>query len=268
MKKLLLATLLCGSVAQLGGCIIVGDDGNDDPPPPPPPPPDAMVEPIPSALVVSWTLLGGEPDADGVQSEVTCPPNAVDVVVWADPDPAVTGDESMFPYDCVAGETMVEEVDPAVYDVWIEVLDAGGVLVAQSNIQEGVIVDAEELVELTFEFSVDRGRFALTWTILENGVPSTCENVGATDVSLLVTVADNMEQSDDFLLDCAAGQGVSDPLLLEEYVALAYLINTGLDPDDPADDDILGESLPRTDLILEYGNDFVDLGNFTFDILD
>jgi hypothetical protein len=271
MKKLVLATLLCGSVAQLGGCIIVGDDDGDDPPPPPPPDandpqPDANTEPPPAQLVVSWTLLGGEP-VDGVQGEVTCPPNGVDIFVTADPDPAVADDETIFQYDCVDGVTVVEKLFPGTYDVWLELLDADGTLVAQSDIQEGVVLAPDELTELTFDFSVDRGKFALTWTILEAGAPSNCANVGADDVSLLLTIADTAE-GDDFIFSCDAGQGVSDPLPLEEYVIVVTLLDSGLDPTDPADDEVLGASEPRPNEILKLGNDFVDLGNFTFDILN
>jgi hypothetical protein len=272
MKKLVLATLLCGSVAQLGGCIIVGDDDGDNPPPPPPPDameepqPDASPEPIPSAIVVSWTLLGGEP-VDGAQSEVTCPPDGVDIAITADPDPAVADDEDIFLYDCVDGETMPEELPPGTYDLWIELLDAGGGLIAQSDIKEGVVLGVEELLELDFEFSVDRGKFALTWTILESGVESTCANVGADDVSLLLTIA-NTTEGDDFVFSCEAGEGVTDPMPLTEYVGIVTLLDSGLDPDDPADDDVLGESEPRPNLTLDFGNDFEDLGNFTFDIVN
>ena len=97
MKKLVLATLLCGSVAQLGGCIIVGDDDGGDPPPPPPPDanepqPDANLPPPgPGEFLVTWTLLGGEPVND-VQSEVTCRPDAPDIRITADPDPDVPDD--------------------------------------------------------------------------------------------------------------------------------------------------------------------------------
>lgn len=262
MKKLVLATLLCGSVAQLGGCIIVGDDDGGDPTPPTPPDamerPDAEPEPIPSAIVVSWTLLGGVPDNEGVQSEVSCPPDS-DVVITADPDPAVEGGEFTFMDDCAAGESVPLELAPDVYDVWIDLVAPDGTIIAQSDIEEGVVLDPETLVELPFEFSADRGRLGLTWTILEDGVESTCANVGAADVSLLLTIAGTSE-GDDFLFSCEAGQGVTDPLLLEEYVGVVYLLD--------ANEAVLGESEPRPNIFLEYGNHFVDLGNFTFDILN
>ena len=271
MKKLVFATLLCGSVAQLGGCIIVGDDSGDNPPPPPPPDandtqPDASLPPPgPGAFLVTWTLLGGEP-VDDVQSEVSCRPDTPDIRITADPDPNVPDDEDIYLYDCSLGGGPADELPAGTYDVWVDLLDADGNMIAQSDAKLGVPLDFDEEVELDFVFSIDRGTFGVAWEILENGAPSSCDAVGATDVSLLLTVADNQELSDDYLLDCADGKGESGPLPLFDYVASLALVDVGPDPQDPSDDIVFDQLEPITNLTLEYGNDFVDLGTVTFDV--
>lgn len=272
MKKLVFATLLCGSVAQLGGCIIVGDDSGDDPPPPPPPDandtqPDANLPPGPGEFLVTWTLLGGEPVND-VQSEVTCRPDTPDIRITADPDPNVPDDEDIYLYDCALGQELADGLPAGTYDVWVDLLDADGNLVAQSDAALGVPLDFEEQVPLDFVFSIDHGTFGVSWEILDNaGDPISCDEVGATDVSLLLTVADNQEQSDDYLLDCVDGKGESGPLPLLDYVASLALVDIRGTPDD-AGDDIVFDSIdePIIDLTLEYGNDFVDLGTVTFTV--
>jgi hypothetical protein len=251
MKNLVLGTLLSGVVAQLGtGCIIVGDDGGDPNPP----------GPGPGAFLVTWTLLGGS-----AQGEVTCPPNGVEMRIVTDSNGEAAGGQTFFRYDCVDGAGDADPLDPGVYDVWVELLDEGENLVAQSDIQTGLTLDYDEAVPLDFEFSVDRGVFGLTWTVLDNGAPAAaCADVGATDVTLLVTLAGTAE-GDDFYLDCDAGQGTSGPLPLGDYVGIVNLVDIGPDPDDAGDDIVLGDSQPRN-ISLDYGNHFNDLGNFTFDV--
>jgi hypothetical protein len=259
MKNLVLTSLFIGGLVQLAtGCVIVGDDSPDNPPPPPPPP-DAMPPPPPpgpGAFDVAWTLLGGE-----AQAEVTCPPDVAGVDVIVDPDPGVDGDEIATTFDCSAGGGLVE-FDSGTYDLWVELFDANGDLVAQSDIVLDVALGADQTVPLDFSFSVDRGQFDLSWTITENGQPSTCDAVQADDVSLLLTIADSTEAF-DFLFTCADGKATTDPLPLLDYVGIATLLDSGADPNDPADDIVLGDSLPRNVSLL-YGNEYADLGNFEF----
>lgn len=261
MKNLVLATLIGGSLAQLTGCIIVGDDDGNNPPPPPPPDagltPDAEPPPGPGEFLVTWTLLGGE-----AQTEVTCPPNGVDIRITADPDPEVSGDEDIYLYDCAAGAGVADGLPPAIYDVWVELLDPDGVLVAQSDIEADLALDYDEQFPLDFQFSVDRGVFAITWDITDAGAPATCEDVGGDIVSLLLTVA-NSTEADDFIFSCEAGQGVSDPMPLTDYVGVVSLLDDNGTPDDPGDDDLLGDSIERN-LSLTFGNEFQSLGSFTF----
>jgi hypothetical protein len=262
MKNLVLTTLLCGSVAQLGGCIIVGDDDGDPPPTPPDanePPPDAEPPPPPGpgAFLVTWTLLGGDV-VEGVQAEVTCPPDAPDIRITADPDPAVDGDEDIYLYECGLGGGPADKLPPGTYDVWVELLDADGTLVAQSDIEEGLVLDFDDALPLDFEFSVDAGKFAFTWTITDGGAPSTCEAIGAEDVGLLLTVA-GTTFADDFLFSCEAGQGVTDPLpIADAYVGDIDLLDNSTSP--PT---VLG-SADAANMTLDYGNHFNDLGNFVF----
>ena len=262
MKNLVLATLLCSGMAQLGtGCLIVGDDDNNNPPPPPPPDameaPDAEPPPPPETgdIQVTWTLLAGD-----AQEAVPCPPYGVDIVVIADPDPEVSGDEAPFMFDCVAGEGLAVELDPAIYDVWVELLDADGNLIAQSDIQEEVPLNPNQQVDLEFIFSLDRGRFAFTWTIIDGGQPATCQDVGAEEVGLLLTVA-GTTFADDYLFSCEAGEGVTDPLpIADEYVGDIDLLDNSTSP--PT---VLG-SADAANMTLDYGNHFNDLGNFQFTV--
>lgn len=251
MKNLVLGTLLSGVVAQLGtGCIIVSDDGGSGNPP----------LPEPGAFSVTWTLLGGN-----AQGEVTCPPNGVEMRIIADSNGEAAGGQDIYRYDCVDYEGLADMLEPGVYDVWVELLDDNENLVALSDIQTGLTLDYDEVVPLDFEFSVDRGVFGLTWTVLDAGAPAgSCADVGANSVTLLVTLAGTTE-GDDFYLDCDAGQGTSGPLPLGDYVGLANLVDVGPDPQDPRDDIVLGASQARN-VSLDYGNHFNDLGNFTFDV--
>jgi hypothetical protein len=257
MKNLVLASLICGVAAQLGtGCIIVGDDDNNNPPPPPPPdappppPPDAP-PPGPGEFLVSWTLLAGE-----AQSSVPCPPNGVDIRITVDPDPNVASDEDVYVYNCTDGEGFADGLPAGIYDVRVELLDADQNLLAESDIERAVDLDFEERVALDFTFSVDLARFALTWTITDLGELSSCEGVGADDVSLLLTVAGTTE-ADDFVFSCVAGQGVSDPLKISDaYVGKVSLLDNG---------EVI-EDADAENLVLDWGNQIKDLGNFTFEL--
>lgn len=255
MKNLVLTSLVCGVVAQLGtACVIVADDDNNNPPPPPdaapPPPPDAA-PPGPGEFEVTWTLLAGE-----AQSAVPCPPAVIDIRITADPNPDVANDEDIYLYDCTDEVGYADGLPPGIYDVWVDLLDEDGNLLAQSDIEAGVDLDFDERILLDFRFSYDRARFALTWTIFDNDVASTCEGVGGEDVSLLLTVAGTTE-ADDFIFSCVAGQGVSNPLAIaDDYVGKVSL----LDGDNLVIDDADAENLT-----LEWGNQIKDLGNFVFE---
>jgi hypothetical protein len=262
MKNFVLTALLCGSVAQLGGCIIVGDDGGSDPPPPPPPdanepPPDANEPPPgPGEFLVTWILLGGEV-VGGVQGEVTCPPNGVDIRITADPLDT-TGPDEVFLYLCTDGTAPADELEPGAYDVWVDLLDADENLIAQSDIQAGLVVDFDEVIPLDIEFSVDAGKFIFTWTITDDGVPTTCDDAGAEEVGLLLTVA-GTTFADDYLFPCEADQGVTRPLpIADAYVGDIDLLDNSTVP--PR---VLG-SADAANMTLDYGNHLNDLGNFEF----
>jgi hypothetical protein len=88
-------------------------------------------------------------------------------------------------------------------------------------------------------------------------VLSSCEGVAAADVSLLLTVAGTAE-ADDFVFSCVAGQGVSDPLkIADTYVGSVSLLDSNEEVIDNAD---------AENLVLDWGNQIKDLGNFTFDV--
>lgn len=255
MKNLVLTTLICGGLAQLGGCIIVSDDDGGNPPPPPdampPPPPDAP-PPEPGVFFVSWTLLGGD-----AQESVQCPPDT-DIIITADRDPEVDGDEEIYLYDCVAGEGAADTLDVGVYDLSLELVDADGILVAQSDILEAQTLSLGVDVEIAFTFSVDHGRFALKWLITENGVETTCDDIGADDVELALTVA-GTTFAEEFPFPCADGFGVTDPLPIEfDYVGSVSLLDTAVDPPDPL------ATAPAENLSLDYGNHFKELPEIEF----
>ncbi|ACY18897.1 hypothetical protein [Haliangium ochraceum] len=262
-KKLLPALLFFGGVMQAAsGCIIVGDDSSD--PPPPPPTPDAAV-PLPDAaplpelgeFYLEWSFVSGEDNAPA-----GCP-NADDVIeLVAQPKDGVEGDEIVAVYDCATGsDGYIVELEPGYYDVWVELRAADETLLAKSAVREEVYVDYDEVVEVEpYEFSIDHAYFALTWTILEAGEPSTCEAVGGDTVEVATTVVDTAELFVDGLA-CEDGFGYTPalPVYEGELATSVSLLDAG--------DFVLGQADPAQQGF-EYGNQYVDLGNFTFDILD
>lgn len=256
MKKLVLATLLCGGVAQaLTGCIIVSDDGSD--PDPPRPRPDASLPPPPEPgeFLVSWYLVAGDDE-----EPATCPPGASYVNVYADPDPGVANDHFTYQYDCIDGEGLAYELDAGVYDVWVELYDANDNLVAVSDLEAEEALALDQQVPLDFTFSVNRARFGLSWQIeYPDGELTSCEDAGGETVSVLSTLADDSGTGFDMLFNCRDFDGVTDPMPLGPYVVVTYLLD--------AVEDVLGESLDRNES-LDYGNQIKDLGVFVFELID
>jgi len=261
MKNLVIAGLLWTGLVQLGtGCIIVGDD---EPPPPPPPPPTEGV------FSVAWTLLGDVTD-DGevnlVDVECDSPTDLLQVV--SDPTPGADGDEIVDKFNCGDGVHDTAPLPADVYDVWVELRDPNDetILLAESDVQVGVALGGGDIVDLDFEFPIDHGVFTLRWTVEENGAPSSCGNVGATEVSLLSTLVGDAGTSFDDLFTCEDSGGESGFTPLGTYTLVTTLLDGGADPG-PEDDIPLAMSQAR-EVTLDYGNEIEDLGSFVFDIVD
>ncbi|WP_428263016.1 hypothetical protein [Haliangium sp.] len=270
MKKLALITLLFGSVAQLGtGCIIISDDDGGGPierpdayVPPPPPPPDAYV-PIPGDFVIEWELLAGDND-----TVVTCPPGSDDIAVIIDPDPNVDNDETCTLFDCSAGSDLTGTFPPGLYDIQVKLgvynSDCSEVeLHAESNLEVDVDLGDGERITVPFSFSVDRAFISLAWDITVNDAPASCDDVDVdSQVVSILSTAGSDGTGYDVEIDCTVGEGVSPKLPFDEYVVSVSLIDVPGGGVIPGHDPV---NVPN--VVLEYGNQYNDLGTVTLPVV-
>ena len=238
MKKLVFAALMLGGIAQATGCIITSDDDDDD---------TAQFE-------ITWNLTAGDTDA-----AITCADASVASIGVIS---QLTGGQDWIDlYDCIDGYNATAPLPLGDFTVWVEALDAGDNMIAQSNSQVATLDVGGELVPLTYTFPVDGGFMALTWALwdYDTGDPETCTGVGSGGVGVLSTVVGSTDAFDD-LFDCEDGEGITGKLPIDQYTVVVDILDTA---DPPGS---LGQSQPRT-VDIEYGNHLHDLGNFDFDFM-
>ena len=98
------------------------------------------------------------------------------------------------------------------------------------------------------------GSFSLTWSIVVDGLASTCAEVGAESVEVISTrVGSGSGISARF--SCASFAGTTDPLPAGEYTVVVRLLDAG-------DVQLNSVDIILTDRVLS--DDDVSLGNFDF----
>ncbi len=238
MKKLVFAALMLGGLAQTTGCIITSDDDDDD---------DVVNT---AQFDVTWDLTEGESEV-----AAACADWGIETIqVVSAP---TTGTEYIDLYNCTDGFNATDPLPLGDYTVWVNALDAGDNMVAQSNSQMSTLDLGGDLVPLTFSFPVDGGYFALTWDLVDTGDNVlTCSEVGSGGVGVLSTIVGTADAYDD-LFNCEDGEGVTAKVDVADYTVVVDILDTAEPPGS------LGSSEPRT-VSIDYGNHLNDLGNFEF----
>lgn len=241
MKKLVFAALMLGGLAQATGCIITSDDDDDD---------DINT----AQFDVHWNMTEGDSE-----TAAACADYGIETIqVVSEP---VGGSQYIDLYNCSDGYNATAPLPLGDYTVWVNALDSGDNLIAQSNSQASTLDLGGELVTLNFSFPVDGGFFALTWNLVDQSDNAlTCTEVVSGGVGVLSTVVGSSEAYDD-LFDCDVGEGVTAKLPVENYTVMVDILDTAEPPGS------LGSSEPRT-VAIEYGNHLNDLGNFEFVFAD
>jgi hypothetical protein len=231
MKNLALATLLLGATSVLAGC--PADD------------PTAQFD-------VEWILTSDLGD-------LYCTAAGVDTIKVTSRGAAAGDFVDLF--DCIDGFNATALLPLDDYTVWIDALDAGNNLVAQSNSQLATLDLDGELVPLDFDFPVDGGFFALTWTLVDDATndPLTCGDVAAGSVEVISTPVGGGGTGLSDIFDCVDLEGVTAKLPLDTYTVVVEVLEEGTELS-------LGTSNPREET-LDFGNELIDLGNFEFAFL-
>jgi hypothetical protein len=233
MKRLMFITALCAHASA--ACVVTSDD------------PD-------SRLQVTWNLVAGDDNAPSA-----CPPGVVTATVVAEPlsdgdDTFGDGDEILDIFDCAVRSGWTDPLPSGRYLIWVDIYDRAEQLVAQSGAQE-LILGVGEQRALEYEISLDRGSFALTWSISDGVRGASCAEVNAGEVRVASTLVRPDGTSYDDFFPCTDGQAITPGLALGEYRVAVSLV------------DGARASLHAPLVIeaaLEFGNAFVDLGSIDF----
>ena len=165
-------------------------------------------------------------------------------------------------YDCSAGGGVTALLPLGDYDVWANVRDDEGRLLAQSQVVVASIDYDGHLNVIQEELGFLNGEFEATWLLTERYTddPLTCDEVDAGGFSLLTTLAGPAGTGFDDIFDCpesdSGGDVETDPLPLGDYTVSVALLE-----DDT--DEVLGQTEKQGSLI-EHAL-VVDLGVFEFD---
>lgn len=233
MKRTLVTVALC--IQASTGCVVMSE-GED------------------SRLNVTWDLVEGDDNA-----QASCSAEAITAEVVSEPldDGDISlgdGDEVYDLFDCGEHIGRTGALAPGRYDVWVNILDSGGDLLAQSSYQEVALGPGEELA-LAYEISLDRGSFGLTWTITDGSRTLGCSGVNAGKVWVTSTLVSDGGTTYDDPFACTDGQAVTPGLALGAYdVAVTLVDGLGVPMHEPFE----------IESSLDFGNAFVDLGDFQF----
>ncbi|MEZ4401066.1 MAG: hypothetical protein R3B06_13665 [Kofleriaceae bacterium] len=250
MQKLVLATMVLGGLSQ--GCGSVGtspgvDGGLDSAI-------DSAVDPA-GDIQVTWALHSS--DANGQVIAATCPAGGTSLSILA--QPAAGGTPYVDKYLCADGAGTATALPPDDYVVWIQITDtAGAVKYAESAAYPVTVADGRT-TPLTIDLFTDRAFFQAAWAISQAGSPTTCAAIGATNMSILATVASGTDAFDDDRSTCAAGES-GTPVLTNTPVPTGAAYTVVLAPLN-SQGAALGGSPARVNQTLTYGNQYLDLGN-------
>jgi hypothetical protein len=234
MKNLVFASLLCGTLAQMGtGCIVTSGD-----------------PPVPGYFDVAWTLHEGR-NATAIQG---CGQGRIAEVVAEN---VRNKQQYIDLFTCTNRTGLTSSVPPGDYDVWVNVYNddqlASADLIAQSGFQRVTVFDGET-IPLDFFFPAG-GFFELTWSITDDfGPDAECADVGADGVSVLANLVGPNTAIDD-VFDCFELQAITPQMLLGEYVLSVSLLDG---------QESLNQVSTAEPARLEYGNHVYEIGHFEF----
>lgn len=226
MKNLVLTALLCAPLAT--GCVITTEEE--------------------STITASWSLVAGD-----ANSPTDCPPGATTIAMYAEDSADV---QTVDLFDCATGLGTSGDLNPGPYYVWLELQDdAGQVVYAQSRGTDVTVFDGADST-LSYEFSIDRGEFAVAWEVFDGVDAADCATVGATIVALDYTDVNNeFFGPDEFA--CDAGSGVTPGIALGDWTISPALI------DDTELALAVGTAIEET---IPFGSAYIDLGVVSFDV--
>jgi hypothetical protein len=207
-----------------------------------------------SRLQVTWNLVAGDDNAPSA-----CPPGVVTAAVMAEPvsdgdNNFGDGDEIQDLFDCADRSGRTGLLPSGRYEIWVDIYDRTNQLVAQSGVQE-VVLGVGEQRALTYEISLDRGSFGLTWSIADGVRSSSCAEVNAGEVRVASTLVGPDGTTYDDFFSCTDGEAITPGLVLGDYRVGVTLV------------DGARAALHQPLLIeasLDFGNAFVDLGSIEF----
>lgn len=200
----------------------------------------------PPALVVGWEL----------QSDRMLGCDEIGAVTTRVVAMSVTGRRFEDLFFCQDGAGISDPLPLGRYDAWVEILDPGGVLLAQSSVASVVLDQPGEVVPVDFHFPIDGGYLSATWSLRDEigNRALSCADVEGDRISILVTRL-GTGLGADYVFDCEANAGFTRKLPLGAYtVEIALLDRRGR---------VIATATPL-EVYIDWGNQLVDLGNFDF----
>lgn len=155
-------------------------------------------------------------------------------------------------FACAAGTGVTQALPPGDYDVAIELLDAASLPIVTVPFP-GIPVDDGGLTKLPLVTFRVGGTLFTDWAITQGGVPATCADVGASQLSIFTTDKDGGQVDD--LFDCVELYGRTGPLMHGQYTVVVSLI-------DMNGNTVAQEPAFQATVAADTGT---DLGGFSFD---
>jgi len=236
MKNLVLSALLFAGLTQAAGCIIVADDTTGD---------------GTGDVDVTWSLKSS--DANGTVIPSSCPPGADTIEINAQRGSDIPFTDK---YLCSSPGGLADRLPPGQYAVWITITDTSGATkFAESGSYLVDVVDGA-ISPVAIDIFTDRAFFQASWRL--TGAATSCAQAQAGHVSVLATVTGGSNGFDDDSALCTDGEMPKSvltrtpvPIGTTYTVVVAALDAGGLS---------IGDSDPKTNRVLDYGNKFDNLG--------
>jgi len=239
MKNLVFAALVLGGLSQATGCII--SSGDDDT----------------GGIHASWSLierLATDPPADNA---IACGDAGV-ATIRVTSRPVGGGTDYVDLFDCIDQNGHTAALPTGGYIVWIDALDSGNGLVAES-FSGDYTVTSGGTTGADFSFPVDVANMDFTWTLVDAATNAalSCSDVASGGVDVIATPVANQTTFTANIFNCEDGSGRA----IDNYLGDNTVVVDILDQSDPPL--ALGTSVERT-VTLDFGNQVEDLGNFEF----
>ncbi|MFN0246757.1 MAG: hypothetical protein ACKV2T_07595 [Kofleriaceae bacterium] len=238
MKKLVLVALTALLAMSASGCIITS--GDDDPN-------DTF-----ATITAKWSIK----NIASNNNNLPCPPGTTTTALYnqvIDDNGNLVGQPAIDLFDCDDFQGAATDLDPDIYQTWIELTTDNGASVTAESLS--AIVDVID-VDKTFETTIleDGGYFMASWTLRDaaGGGVLSCAQALANNVSLDVTVsASPNDPPVPVDLPCEGGFGVSQGFRMGTY----QISITATDAEGP-----LGEAIVRSNVPIGDWNAVTDLG--------